>query len=1010
MGEKTTSSLEQEKKKKRSSVGCWTCRSRKIKCDNSRPTCNRCAKSRLSCQGYGIKLRWSKPLTTLDDGSFGEVMKDDGSGDSNNLTNSGGGYQGRSTSFMKFKTLYKYHDDLDRDMDFLCLSNLDKYKKLKMFKGPFGIIKAEEFAIGLGNKRKIDRKRIAEQENLQDFHQAKTGTATGIKKYKNDQNRTLQANERSQLNSNTVVSATLDRTNNFHSLRHPFTSYFSPNDSDLRTVIRDNSTQVSSERAFVTDIQAAVEKDKDDKEGDEEEDDDEDIANDEIWIHPQFIPSAILTAKFLKGDIRYDPRANGDTSKMENQSTVDKDVELTTTLKKLIFSSYYQIKSPSKFSEILKNFNNYDFKIKNDNILDLFRIIGPTHRHSYNEDVNDDHENLKSLLISSIFQKLIKNFIDNISLMMPIYFKGNIYETLIMPMLLQIIGQVILDDDVNDDLKINNNNETLTKLIKRLVLKEVLCLSSFIKYKKLLLEKKDITITTNAEDYESNYFLQLSIELRNSIIYDLGKIALEFQKNDDENPSTSANSNDNIKNTNLLDILIRQYEIKDLLLVFILVIKIDYFFNILENFRDWFSITDELISYLNNYNDSILLSLNKGNDPRSRLTLDKYVNLRKLIKLYRFMKIFYFSTAKINIETYSVPNEEFDDLVTGDYNLTGAFIFDDGFNKLDDFLNLNIDFDDATIINNNNNILLEDKQQFPNFVSTFGRSGGSPLTDQPSSSKNLRTSTAALKRAQELHFQSLPLVATSPKFPKLPKLIDIPYPTSDTVFFGDIDDNNENFSSVEFMYGIPMSLLELFNKIITLANHKNFFDRKKLFPRNYPRLCTELEQDLMNWKLNWKLKNEDQFISVFHEIMFHNIISFYNSLVIYFSRIIRDKDPMLLQQNVESSINHLEKLWNLSETLQRNQAKNFNNSARERELNQIFKIQPLFWSFFISGCDAIKNDLQQRFLKMFPNFYYNDHWISKQVMLEIWKKRSDHDYEIYWLEAVKIWETDVLLS
>lgn len=40
-------------------TGCWTCRTRKIKCDLQRPTCNRCKKANLTCEGYSIKLRWS---------------------------------------------------------------------------------------------------------------------------------------------------------------------------------------------------------------------------------------------------------------------------------------------------------------------------------------------------------------------------------------------------------------------------------------------------------------------------------------------------------------------------------------------------------------------------------------------------------------------------------------------------------------------------------------------------------------------------------------------------------------------------------------------------------------------------------------------------------------------------------------------------------------------------------------------------------------------------------------
>ncbi|KAK7216136.1 hypothetical protein V2G26_004139 [Clonostachys chloroleuca] len=38
--------------------GCWSCRERKIKCDEAKPTCRQCMKSRLECKGYALRLQW----------------------------------------------------------------------------------------------------------------------------------------------------------------------------------------------------------------------------------------------------------------------------------------------------------------------------------------------------------------------------------------------------------------------------------------------------------------------------------------------------------------------------------------------------------------------------------------------------------------------------------------------------------------------------------------------------------------------------------------------------------------------------------------------------------------------------------------------------------------------------------------------------------------------------------------------------------------------------------------
>lgn len=40
-------------------TGCKSCRKRKIRCDETRPSCLRCRKSHLDCPGYGVELIWA---------------------------------------------------------------------------------------------------------------------------------------------------------------------------------------------------------------------------------------------------------------------------------------------------------------------------------------------------------------------------------------------------------------------------------------------------------------------------------------------------------------------------------------------------------------------------------------------------------------------------------------------------------------------------------------------------------------------------------------------------------------------------------------------------------------------------------------------------------------------------------------------------------------------------------------------------------------------------------------
>ncbi|CAG8381538.1 unnamed protein product [Penicillium salamii] len=45
-------------KRSKTFTGCWTCRSRGVKCGEEKPACVRCTKGSFNCEGYGVKLVW----------------------------------------------------------------------------------------------------------------------------------------------------------------------------------------------------------------------------------------------------------------------------------------------------------------------------------------------------------------------------------------------------------------------------------------------------------------------------------------------------------------------------------------------------------------------------------------------------------------------------------------------------------------------------------------------------------------------------------------------------------------------------------------------------------------------------------------------------------------------------------------------------------------------------------------------------------------------------------------
>lgn len=46
------------KRRTKTFTGCWTCRARRVKCDEHKPHCLRCRRSGRNCQGYNVRLGW----------------------------------------------------------------------------------------------------------------------------------------------------------------------------------------------------------------------------------------------------------------------------------------------------------------------------------------------------------------------------------------------------------------------------------------------------------------------------------------------------------------------------------------------------------------------------------------------------------------------------------------------------------------------------------------------------------------------------------------------------------------------------------------------------------------------------------------------------------------------------------------------------------------------------------------------------------------------------------------
>lgn len=48
----------------RSHKGCWTCKRKRVQCDETRPGCLKCSSRGLACEGYELRLRWGAGIAS----------------------------------------------------------------------------------------------------------------------------------------------------------------------------------------------------------------------------------------------------------------------------------------------------------------------------------------------------------------------------------------------------------------------------------------------------------------------------------------------------------------------------------------------------------------------------------------------------------------------------------------------------------------------------------------------------------------------------------------------------------------------------------------------------------------------------------------------------------------------------------------------------------------------------------------------------------------------------------
>lgn len=886
-------------KRSKTFTGCFTCRTRKIKCDLKRPHCDKCIKAKLTCAGYDVKLRWLKPIqfVPLKNGDVkGTLVKfptyEDGDGLDENELDAGIDapeyFHRRFVEFVKWEEPYTTYDQMNYDLAYLQNNRVTSRLKARgdtRMKGPFGVFQGK-----IGNR---------DEDEL--------GTTQKLKKRK----------------------IMLDKRNDILPEEQSITSSRSSNkSSDVAMISGDAPPQ------------------------------------DQFWLSNELKDAALVTAAALNThflDIMNNFDNNGNvlpqSNNQGNNTTNDANYNLNNPdLFNLVFHNRGQnfntvqpqtsnSNSNMSMSNLLNqpenlvdpiyysNFSNFFYNNPyqmNENL--EIQLHAQTTSADDTEYVDGDHSNDSKLLAS--IMKIVQSPLNvNFDLTLPTrqsHVGIPLTALQVQPLTRYLLNYYVTD--VADLMTVIPLTENPWKAIyfprALMAIGELLALGKTSMAKNALL---NALLAVSAFNLQSKFpknsepmrfYLNLGIALRNQASLFVKKLL-------------------NLKNDvqSGIEHCVTQEKYKDVLCAVMTMISVDLVWGTMQDTGLYIAWCGKVIV--------AKMATKKKLSPKARI----------LHRIFSSLKLIQDSTC-LNFESIKENYESSTGI--GGYDVNGDK-FGNEREKSKDSNKGRIDF----IVNNS----------FSNKTSNSNLNGNS---------------------------------TTSPQFVNK-KLINT-------------KKNDENFAT-DALYGLPNSLILLFSETVELLRIRIYYTTsKKLFPSDYEGRVKTLNEKLNTWVLDWKLykgqamdpnrkqTTEDKattpsanpdddddlrkdFYSPMHEVTYHHIMSFYHALVIYFSRFIKDTPPTKLQTRVVKTLNHL-------------------NSIQDLIAKDEAAIIPLFWQGFIAGCEALSTDLQMGFKKWGADIaqYLGSYWGARQIMLEVWRRKSLKESRDDWVSVVQDWEMNLMLN
>lgn len=1011
-------------------TGCWTCRSRKVKCDLHRPNCSRCEKSGLQCGGYDIKLRWSN-LVKFDD--YGVQINSN-----NKLKNVESHYQRRNIDFVKYDEEYVYHEDMDDE-----LSILHAPPDEMIVDGKTWIIKKFGVFRGIDNidtsypLRKRRRKQVTSNILLNNNNTNESTNSSPIKSVDSKINSASSNNSNNNSNHNSHISSAVSMASSNSTASSKLNKKIDYGLSPLPLVFSPPLSNIQQPN-FV--IQPNLQSNNVD-----------DNKNKSLENSPNTtkVSSNLNIANHIINHTNNGGN-NNNINTPNNNSSVNNSLNNHNVVTPLMnIPGYEYISSELRDDFLLSTFaqqgggNLTNSQI--DSINDSFGVNINLNNDIHNNNIgihnaNSPNNPNNAISISSPLSNIIQPNINgsatpseqSINQLLRYLFQNtgnaNQINNFVSNQLHSRANSPIATTAIANSMFNQSSNNTQSNSF------------SVLSNAKKTKEPEIVPITQHFTQFKNNIPLKDTFNL-NSPNNDshMPKSVIEILPSKISNPNIAQLMKKIDPSFHIPQTGIMVHGLTRFLLNYYINNVADLMTVIPVEKNPWKSLyfprainaMGELVALgtTSNSKNSLLNALLavscfnlKGKCPKNTVEQSFFLNLGIEFRLQAsgFLKLCLKET---------VDNERYKDVLTAILSMNSIDVVWGTMTDCQRHLTICEDFiekrmkkrpklsekartlhrifsflkliQDSTALDKvrDKEIVFNEKTDSNAKLSDLESSGTTPrhapIRDTPTTSGLFRESVNEDGKIQIQYINeeiNTPNSTGSLTPPMFSNIASISY------YSNDKNSQSNDILGTDALYGLPNSLILLFSDCVRIARHTEYYKLKYIsVPREFSDLTIKFEKRLLKWKPEWKFYQDDDqktFISDMVEAVYHHTMSFYFGLVIYYFTMARSLDIEFLQSYASKVLKHLKEMNKLIET-------------------KDIQLVPLIWQGFIAGCAATELDTQSEFKEWAAKLAESgmgSYWGARQVMYEVWRRRKMEEPGDNWYTVYKDWEMNLMLS